>query len=47
MATTDGWRPQEVKAKDVMAVDGARVETTGVEVMLVNLPHLRVSFFFT
>lgn len=45
MATTDGWRPQEAKAKDVMAVEGARVETTGVEVMLVNLPLCGYLFF--
>lgn len=47
MATTDGWRSQEAKVKKEMAVEGARVETTGVEVTLVNLPLCWYLFFFT
>lgn len=45
VATTDGWRPQGGEG-DTTATEGARVETTGVEVTLVNLALSCCFFFF-
>lgn len=44
VATTDGWWPQGGEG-DMTATESARVETTGVEVTLVNLA-LSCCFFF-
>lgn len=46
VATTDGWRPQGGEG-DTTATEGARLETTGVEVTLVNLALSCCIFFFS